>query len=291
MPGSTPIDAEAAVALLAEGTGEPYRLVRRLAGGETGAHQVIGPEARMLVLKWDAAPHSQELRGEAVVLAERLRLQAGWPVPRQAVVDTLGVRFVLQEFMPGRPVDRLSHQIVGRLLDYHARRIDLARVDDPVRWPSALIRTLTEGGENYCLHSSLRDYDRRTRSLVSRIEAFAGAVHLSELTGRDIVHWDLHPGNLLADDGGLTAIVDTDFVLIGDARFDLVTLALTSLTARCEPGVRSRLSAVAFEGLDQLRQQTYLAHLFIRLLDWSIRGRRSEEVDFWLARADEMLSV
>jgi hypothetical protein len=147
MPGSTRIDAETAVSLLAEGTDEPYRLVRRLIGAETGAHQVIGPEGRVLVLKWDTDPRSQELRREAVVLTERLRAEAGWPRP-----------------------------------------------------------------------------DGRCRARTSSTRSVSGF-------------------------------------------------------------------AVAFEGLDELCRQTYLAHLSIRFLDWSIRGCRSEEIDFWLARADEMLSV
>ena len=64
-------------------------------------------------------------------------------------------------------------------------------------------------------------------------------------SGRDIVHWDLHSGNLLISNGSLAAVVDTDFAVVGDASFDLVTLALTSLTIPCEPGVRTRLFASA----------------------------------------------
>jgi SAM-dependent methyltransferase len=75
--------ATEAVALLAEGTGEPYALAGRLIGGETGAHRVIGPGGRPVVVKWDLDPTSQALRTEAVALTDRLRTEAGWPVPRQ----------------------------------------------------------------------------------------------------------------------------------------------------------------------------------------------------------------
>jgi aminoglycoside phosphotransferase (APT) family kinase protein len=148
----------------------------------------------------------------------------------------------------------------------------LARPNDPVHWPTALIETLTVGGEGYCLHSSLRDFDGRTRSLVERVEAFGSTIDESALIGRDIVHWDLHGGNLLVADGSLTAVVDTDFSVVGDASFDLVTLALSSLTFPCEA-------------------QSYLAHLFIRILDWPIRRGQFDEVEFWLARADELLKI
>ena len=107
----------------------------------------------------------------------------------------------------------------------------------------------------------------------------------------DVVHWDLHPGNLLVDASGLSAVVDTDFAIVGDAAFDLVMLALTSLPLTCESGVRSRLFAEAFDQLDELRAQAYLGHLFVRLIDWPIRRNSPAEVEFWLARADELLTI
>jgi Ser/Thr protein kinase RdoA (MazF antagonist) len=284
------MDAGEAVALLATGTGEPYALVGRLTGGETGAHRVSGPGGRPLVVKWDLDPTSQSLRKEAVALTDRLRTEAGWPVPRQWTVDVDDWLFVIQELMPGAPVETLGHTTVDRLLDLHARRLVLTPSPAPSRWPRALIETLTVGGRNYCLHGSLRDYDERTAALVSRIEAFGRGLHPEDLTARDVIHRDLHPGNLLVDEGGLTAIVDTDFATVGDSAFDLVSLALASLALPCERGVRSRLFA-AFEGLDEVRRQTYLAHLFIKNLDWPIRRGRPGHVEFWLERADQMLTV
>jgi len=291
MGDASAISPEAAASLLAHETGKPFQLIRRLSGGETGAHEFLGSDGRPVVVKWDSRPGSWQLRAEAVVLSERLRTVADWPVPTQSVVDTEGVRFVIQEFMPGSPPEHFDHQLVDRLLDLHLRRLGLARPDDPVHWPTALIETLTVGGEGYCLHSSLRNFDGRTRSLVDRVEAFGSTIGESDLIGRDIVHWDLHSGNLLISDGSLAAVVDTDFSVVGDASFDLVTLALTSLTIPCESGVRTRLFASAFDDLDELKTQAYLAHLFIRIIDWPIRRRQFDEVEFWLARADELLKI
>jgi Ser/Thr protein kinase RdoA (MazF antagonist) len=285
------IGPEAAASLLAHVTGKPFQLLRRLAGGETGAHEFLRGDGQPVVVKWDSRPRSRQLRGEAVALSERLRTVGGWPVPAQSVVDAEDVRFVIQEFMPGSPPEHFDHQLVDRLLELHSRRLGLARPTDPVHWPTALIQTLTVGGEGYCLHSSLRDFGGRTRSLVERVEAFGTTIDESALVGRDIVHWDLHGGNLLVADGALSAVVDTDFSVVGDASFDLVTLALSSLTLPCEAGVRSRLFGSAFDELDDLKAQSYLAHLFIRILDWPIRRGQFDEVDFWLARADELLKI
>ncbi len=288
---SSEVSAQLAATLLANETGEPYRLVGRMSGGETGAHKFIGPGDRPLVIKWDSRPEIRELRGEAVVLSERLRTSAAWPVPGTSVVDTREARFVIQEFMPGSPAEQLDHRLVDQLLELHSRRLGLARPEDPTHWPMALIRTLVQGGEGYCRHSSLRDYDDRTRSLVERVEAFGSTIDGRDLTGDDIVHWDLHPGNLLIDDGALAAVIDTDFTVVGDAAFDLVILAVTSLSLPCEPGVRTKLFASAFDTLDDLRAQVYLAHLFIRLIDWPIRRGQPDEVEFWLARVDALLEI
>jgi thiamine kinase-like enzyme len=209
----------------------------------------------------------------------------------QSVVDAQGIRFVIQEFMPGATCDELDDNVVMQLLDLHDRRLDLAEPGDPVHWPKALFKTLTVGGEKYCLHSSLRDHDQRTRSLIGRIEKFGGSIDELAMTGNDIVHWDLHPGNLLIDGGSLVAIVDTDFAVVGDAHFDLVTLALNSLRIPCSPRVKSLLSSVAFEELDDVRTQTYLAHHFVRYLDWTISKHRSDEIEFWLKCAEEMLRI
>jgi hypothetical protein len=32
-----------------------------------------------------------------------------------------------------------------------------------------------------------------------------------------------------------------------------------------------------------------VSHVLLRLLDWSIRRERTGEIEFWLARADELL--
>jgi hypothetical protein len=80
-------------------------------------------------------------------------------------------------------------------------------------------------------------------------------------------------------------------VQIEQTRDQLVTLALSSLTLPCDAGVRSRLFSSAFDGLDDLRAQSYLARVLVRIIDWPIRRRQIDEVEFWLARADELLKI
>ena len=152
--------------------------------------------------------------------------------------------------------------------------------------PQRLIRTLVVGGRDYCLHESLRGHDARTASLVEEVEAFGARVDPDDLRGHDIVHWDWHLGNLLAQGGRLSAVVDTDFCVVGDAAFDLVTLALSSGTLPCPSDVRRDLFRLALDPLPPVRRTAYLGHLFIRVLDWPIRRGRVGEVEHWLSQVE-----
>jgi hypothetical protein len=278
-----------AVQLLSDLTAQPYQLVGRLPGGESGAHEMRGPDGSQLVTKWDFDPVSQDARRVAVELTARLHDQAAWPVPRQSIVESATCLFVLQEFLPGHPVRILSTAMLTRLLELHKGRIGLARPEDKSNWPDQLIQTLTLGGDGYCLHSSLRNYDARTARLLDRIVEIGHGVAPADLPGGDIVHWDLHSGNLLQIDDRLTGIVDTDFVTVGDAAFDLATLAVSACAIDCEPGVREQLFELAIEPLDEARRNAYIGHLLLRVLDWPIRYSRTDEVEFWLSQCDRLL--
>lgn len=285
------LTAADAVAVLVRASGVAYELRGRLAGGETGAHEVASPDGERLVLKWETEPQAQVARRRGVELTERLRIEARWPVPRQAVVEHDETTFILQELLPGAPIEVLTDDLADQLIELHERRLAMpVSVDtaDPP-WPGELIRTLVSGGHGYCRHESLRTYDERTARLLDRIERIGRSADPDELPGRDVVHWDWHPGNLLQADGRLRGVIDTDFATIGDARFDLVALALTSWTVRCEPGVRDRLEHAAFDPLTGQQRDAYVAHLLLRFLDWPIRRHSPDEVDFWLAQADRLL--
>ena len=93
----------------------------------------------------------------------------------------------------------------------------------------------------------------------------------------------------MQEKGHLTAVIDTDFATTGDARFDLVTLAVTSWTVPCARGVRDRLSHAAFDTLTDQQRAAYVGHLLLRFLDWPIRRHRPDEIEFWLTRVEHLL--
>jgi len=109
--------------------------------------------------------------------------------------------------------------------------------------------------------SHYRRYDERTAGLVREIEAFGTTLTPAELDGSDIVHWDLHPGNVLVDGGAVSAVIDTDFCAVGDAAFDLVTADV--------PGTEREVS-VSYAGLPNdvsVGKRLYLADGAIALFD------------------------
>jgi thiamine kinase-like enzyme len=277
-------NVERAIALLQEITGDSYELVGLLRCGETGAHELRRRhDGERIVLKWETDPDSQMLRREGVQLSERLRTDAGWPVPEQRTLEAPGCLLVLQSFMAGKPIRALTPVLADELLRLHGRRLELGEDGAGHRWAQRLIRTLVEGGQTYCLHESLRRYDVRTAALVEEVEAFGADVRPEDFRSRDIVHWDFHLGNLLAQDGRLSAVVDTDFCVIGDVAFDLVALALSSSTVTCASRLRRDLFRLALDPLPPVRRTAYLGHLFIRVLDWPIRRGNADEVEHWLA--------
>lgn len=283
------LTAADAVRMLSRASGDDYTLIGPLAGGETGATAISGPHGRRFVLKWSAEPTDQALRRKGVQLADRLRTGAGWPVPAQQVVDHDGWLFVVQDFLTGDPVSGLSHAFVDDVLELHGRRLGLQRPDDADDWAEDLIETLVVGGAGYCLHEPLRGHDHRTRRVVERIEEIGRSLRPDDLRGDDIVHADLHAGNMLQTGGRLVAVVDLDYARVGDAAFDLTTLAMTSLEMATEPGVRHRLFEVGVDSLTEPRRSAYLAHLLLRVLDWPIRKARPAEIEFWLRHADDLL--
>jgi hypothetical protein len=261
---------------------------------------VSGPDGPQ-VLKWEFDPVSKQARRRGAALTERLRTEAAWPVPRQELHDTDDCLIILQEFLPGGPVTLVDHGLVDQVLELHERR--LAVVVDPADaaadltgegpWPGPLLHTLTEGGRGYCRHDTLRAHDARTAALATRIERFGHGLIATAIDwpGGHIVHWDLHPENLLVDGDRLTAVVDTDFAVVADARIDLVVLALASHEHPCAPGVRERLTALALGDLDDTVTQAYLAHVVLRVVDWAIRLDQPAERELWLDLADRYLRI
>ena len=259
--------------VLREQTGLDIVTLRPTSGGESGtvfwAASRAGPVT--VVKVWPDAPGAADrLRALRAVVA-RLR-ERGYPAPRiHAVGQIPGLVFWVQERLPGTALDPgPGPDAVARLLP-ELVRLNAAQAGlgtGPGGWPSLLTKTLTTGGDGYCVHSTLqaRPDTRELLSVVRRIGSRCGP---AVPVGHDFVHYDFTPANLLSDGTSITGVIDVNPpVLAGDRAFDLATLLFYCYD---HDGVRERLRARMLELASPAAARAYLAHLVLRQVDWSLR--------------------
>jgi aminoglycoside phosphotransferase (APT) family kinase protein len=242
------------------------------AGGEShGTFWITGHDGTVSVLKIMPDADPGYLRALEAVLA-RLR-DRGYPAPRILVTCNVpGLAFWVQERLPGvtPDLDTLTRLLpeIFRLNDAQAGLAsqDGGRDDGRDGWPGELIRTLTEGGEGYCLHDTLLA-SPEARDLLPVLRRIGEESTIPP--GRDFVHWDFHPVNLLSDGVSITGVIDINPpMLAGDRAFDLATLLFYCWDhAGLHAPLRERLLDLA--GPEAAR--AYLAHMVLRQLEWSLR--------------------
>jgi len=272
------------VKLIREERGLNLHVVGAFAGGGVGATDVRSDDGSRFALKWwdgDA-----QAGRDAAALVERLR-QRGYPIPRFVVADDLGgVTVMLQEYVEGTVSDEVSDEVITTLLSLNELQVgggDAAAND----WTTYITGSLLHGCDGYCVHEPLREYDRRTSSLLETVKAIGEAV--DKLPSNDAVHVDFHHRNVLVAKGAVTAVIDWEGCRSGDSVFDLVTLAFGLSVAEVSASARDRV-------WDEVRRRTapdarraYAAHMALRHVDWSIRHRTPKDVDHWLQVSSEFL--
>ena len=275
------LDADHLVEALYTKTGVRLIVEGPCAGGEVGAAYVRwADEGRRSVLKW--RPHSQveELRRGPLAVSAAARA-AGIPAPATELAEQVGHAVVMvQQLLPGAKLDRLDESTLDQALRLNQQQANLLaqRQDIP-----AVQLYLQEDGPGYCLHEPLRQHSSRGAALDRRISQIDGAA----VAGNDAVHFDFHPGNLLAIQGAITGVVDWDGAGRGDRRLDLVTLRF-GVHPGAGPEVTRRLDDV----LDQVPEDVLKplwAHMSLRMTDWAIRHHAPEDLHQWLELAEQRL--
>ncbi len=132
----------------------------------------------------------------------RLR-DRGYPAPQIRVIGQVpGLVFWVQLRLPGSALDRgrqdRDYLLLARLLP------GLLRLNDaqaglgtsPQEWRSLITRTLTAGGDGYCLHSTLRA-DPDTRDLLPVLRRTGERCGPAIGDGEDFVHYDFTPASAM----------------------------------------------------------------------------------------------
>lgn len=291
-PTAPRLDIDAVLRAMADAGGPVVVPVHPLAGGAVGAWKVHRPGRRSSVLTWRPPSPGRDMAAEVTRTSQLIAIARQARVPAPAYEDIVvlgdGGVVVLQEFVAGiRP--RRSPEVVASLLELSERRRGIL-AGTPFSGTATPLY-LTTDGPGFCLHGPLRERDERTRRLLSWVEAVGqtrDVVH-----GDDLVHFDYHFGNALADPGNedrVVAIIDWDGAAAGDVALDGVVLALDLVLYHAE-------AALVDQVVDHLRLTTpehrlrpLWAHGLLRLVDWRLRHSPDDDLS-WLPRAEEVAGV
>lgn len=277
---------EAVVQCLNRTLGTSFRLGQRYATGEQGAYGLIDAQGQAYVLKWQ--PHTSHLQQAlyAQTVTEHLRKQ-GYPAPAYLHIGSaLGGVYTIQQALPGAPMDRLTLQRLPDVLKLQAMHASPAP-PGPRDWPREIVQTVTQGGDGYCLHSSLRQHSPQTAQMLQALQALVAAYQGAIEETNEIVHFDFQPANLLVYNGTLSGVIDWDGVCAGDSAFDLATLLFYSYD---DSQVRDSIWAQALARRPMQVLSVYLAHLILRQVDWSLRHYGPAVYNNHIARGQALLA-
>lgn len=244
------------------------------------------------MLKLQAGERLPTSLERTVVVTTQLR-GVGYPAPRYVLADVageLGVSYSVLEALPGEPLGtRLDQRTLDQLMGLNDLQQGLA--SEPVPdWPRDVVRTVLEGGDDFCLLEPMRAYSAGTAGLLAHLQSLAVLDPGDYRPANDIVHFDFQGANILIDGLRISGVVDWEGTRPGDCSFDLATLFFYADPAYgANPDQSERLWRILRAGTDPIWLRVYLAHLCLRQIDWSIRFHDAGTVDRYLARARAVL--
>ncbi|MEU0093440.1 phosphotransferase [Kribbella sp. NPDC006257] len=286
------LDTERMAADLEHATGVRVIVDGPCPGGEVGAAYVRWDDGHRSILKWRPQTTLEDMQAGPLKVVSVLR-SVGYPAPETELAAQVGDAVVtIQELLPGTTVNLLNESTLDQALALNDLQAGILTEHQDV--PNAKLY-LVEDGPGFCLHGPLRQYSRRTARLEKWI-AEVGACYPERFAGDDAMHLDFHPGNLLAQDGKLTGVIDWDGAARGDRRFDLVTLRFgahpypphLAPAARVDRGVENRLDEILDSFPPDVLRPLW-AHMSLRMTDWTIRHFTPDQVDHWLDLAEQRL--
>jgi aminoglycoside phosphotransferase (APT) family kinase protein len=221
-----------------------YHLVRKLAGGaRSGAYEVRDATGGRAVLKWstDVTWTQQVLRAAPVV--DRMR-GAGWPTPRWLAfgVTPDGYPYQLQEYVLGQPLHRLDGPALRVLLDLVDSHHGLD--PDPGRNWSAFVSEVVFDDRDGAREGARR-VDPDAARLADQFMTLCAPHRQHRLPSTDLVHGDLHPGNVLVADGRVVGVIDVEAIGSGTRAIDLAPLLATAYAQGASPRTVATLGRAA----------------------------------------------
>ena len=255
-----------------------FELVGRLPGGhQDGAYTLAEPGGRRAVLK-------QLFADRALPIMRRLRA-IGYPTPDVLYTGTAddGTAYLVQEFVPGAPMQNLTEAYLDQLFALNDRQADL----NPHPEASALESWSGYVQEVVFARSSvwvraLRSHSPASASLLSALQQATQPYAATVLANSDVVHGDLHNGNILVEHGQITGVIDMVYAGYGTRAIDLATLLHTIDSDDYAPIIRQRLRAHVIERFGPAVYAICMAYRAIVTLEWAIRHDRPDLIDYFI---------
>jgi hypothetical protein len=259
---------------------------------------VSWPDGHRGVLTWRPGATLAELRAGPLAVADALR-QGGYPAPAVELAIDLGPAppgppaagpdgpavALVWSLLPGGEIRHVTSGLLDQAIALNDRQAGALAGRPGIPAPGLY---LTGDGPGFCLHGPLRAHSDRGRRLDRWITS-VGARHPPVLDGDDAVHFDFHPGNLLAERGRITGVVDWDAAARGDRRLDLVTLRFGLHGIPAEPAAARRLDQL-LDAIPAGILEPMWAHLSLRMADWAIRHFTPAGAEHWLDLAEQRMT-
>ena len=269
------------VARIAQEIGQSLTLARRFeVGSGAGAYAIRDGEGTPLVLKWwlnDPKEFERfALRSERIPVLRKL----GWPIPLLLERGTAGnYLFEIWEVAPGEPcvTTPAPSAVVARSSDLVARARGAARGNGQ-DWPTWLRSWITARLDTIDSPES-----PEVATLVDRCRNALANTDI--LPGRDLIHGDFTPANLLVEGDQVTAVVDLDDCRDGDGTLDLIGIVWDlEGWGKVAPDVIDRLWADIRRQVDPEYGRVLLAYWIAGTLAWAT-GTEDEIAKTNLARS------
>ncbi|MEO7913188.1 MAG: phosphotransferase [Roseiflexaceae bacterium] len=255
--------------------GTAFALAGKLPGGQQdGAYALTEPSGRRMVLK-------QLFAARALPIIRRLCV-IGYPTPDVLYEGTAndGTTYLVQEFVPGAPMQALTVAYLDQLFVLNEQQAELN--PDPAANPleswSVYVHEVVFARSSVWVRV-LGNYSSATASLLHALQQVTLRYVNTVLPNTDVVHGDLHSGNIIVEHGQITGVIDLVYAGYGTRAIDLATLLHTMDSDDYLPAVRQRLRAQIVERFGPAVYAICMAYRAIVTLEWAIRHEASAWID------------
>jgi aminoglycoside phosphotransferase (APT) family kinase protein len=255
--------------------GAAFALAGKLPGGhQDGAYALVDAAGRRAALKRLFAPR-------ALPIVRRLRA-VGFATPAAICAGAApdGTTYLVQEFVPGIPMERLTEAYLDQIFALNDLQADLNRdpgADRLESWSGYVYEVVFARSSVWA--SALGDHSRATASLLSALrratQRYAGVA----LPNTDAVHGDLHIGNMLVVEGRISGVIDMVYAGYGTRAIDLASLLHNMDSDGYAPSIRDRLRARIIERFGPAVYAICMVYRVIVTLTWSIRRGLADWTD------------